>query len=533
MADGAGADEERFAFQASAAESATKARPTMTHIDSVDRRGPPLIGAAQGEGWFVARFQAILAAMTSVGSLEALDPPGGVGGGGRAGRHEIQRGDSLTSAAGQGRDARGERLRTRTLIVMRLLAVVGQAGALAILTVGLKIKAPVLPCFLLIGASAVLNLVLMAAPISRRFARPWEAAAQLVFDTVQLGGLLYFTGGVANPFCVLMIVPVTVAGATLPERYALPIGILSAWLIVVLAITALPLPWIGGHALHLPVLYRVGWVLALLLVMGVTAGFAFWTAGQTARMERALLATETVLAREQRLSALGALAAAAAHELGTPLATISVVAKELAHVTEAGPRREDAFLLVAEAQRCRGILSRLAESPETADTMRERMSLAQLLEEVTAPFKGDKRVRIVTEVEGPEKVEAPQMWRQREVVHALTAFVENAFDFAKKEIEVTAHYTARHITLQVRDDGAGFAPEILDRLGEPYVTTRPGAEGSRSGHIGMGLGFFISKTLLERTEARVEFRNARQGGALVSVRWSRSGAEAIDPDLVA
>ena len=425
--------------------------------------------------------------MASVGSLEALDSSGGASGGGRARHHEIQRGDSLLPVTGQGRDARGERLRTRTLIVMRLLAVVGQAGALAILTVGLKIKAPILPCFLLIGASAMLNLILMAAPVSRRFARPWEAAAQLVFDTVQLGGLLYFTGGVANPFCVLMIVPVTVAGATLPERYALPIGILSGWLIVVLAVTALPLPWAGGHALHLPVLYRVGWVLALLLVMGVTAGFAFWTAGQTARMERALLATETVLAREQRLSALGALAAAAAHELGTPLATISVVAKELAHVTEAGPRREDAFLLVAEAQRCRGILSRLAESPESADTMRERMSLAQLLEEVTAPFRGDKRVRIITEVEGPEKVEAPQMWRQREVVHALTAFVENAFDFAKQEIEVTAHYTARHITLggarrwrrvrpgNSRPTGRTLCHHPTGRRGFPYRPHRYGS----------------------------------------------------------
>jgi len=500
----------------------------MSHIDDTETFARVLIRPEPRKGWFGERFQAILGAMTSrsVGSLEVLGPTHGLSDESRAGRRTADRRDNPVPVAGQGRDVRGERLRTRTLIVMRLLALVGQAGGLAIVTVGLNIKAPVLPCVLLIAASAILNFILMLGPASRRFAKPWEAAAQLVFDTVQFGGLLYFTGGVANPFCVLMIVPVTVAGATLPERYALPIGVLSGWLIVVLSISALPLPWAGGHLLHLPVLYRLGWVIALLLVMAVTAGFAFWTAGQTARMELALLATETVLAREQRLSALGALAAAAAHELGTPLATISVVAKELAHVTEAGPRREDAFLLVAEAQRCRGILSRLAESPETAETMRERMSLTQILDEVTAPFQGDKRVRIVTDVQGPEKVEAPQMWRQREVLHALTAFVENAFDFARQEIEVSARYTAKHITLEVRDDGAGFSPEVIDRLGEPYVTTRPGAEGSRTGHIGMGLGFFIAKTLLERTGSRVEFKNARQGGAMVSVRWPRSGAEA-------
>ena len=234
-----------------------------------------------------------------------------------------------------------------------------------------------------------------------------------------------------------------------------------------------------------------------------------------------------MLAREQRLSALGGLAAAAAHELGTPLATITIVAKELIREAPTPAVREDAELLMSQAERCRDILRRLAATPDKAtDTVHERLSLRPLVQEVIGPHANtSKEVRVEAIVSGAKNVKAPEIRRLPEVTHAFTSFVENAVDFAKSEILVSARFDADSVTIEVRDDGPGFSAEILAKLGQPYVTSRPGAEGSRTGHIGMGLGFFISKTLLERTGAQVTFFNAKPRGAVVAARWDRSIVE--------
>jgi two-component system sensor histidine kinase RegB len=252
---------------------------------------------------------------------------------------------------------------------------------------------------------------------------------------------------------------------------------------------------------------------------------------EAARMALALDVTQAVLSREQRLSALGALAAAAAHELGTPLATISIVAKEMAREAPSGGQvREDAELLIAQAERCREILRRLTETPDAAsDEVHERLSLRQLVAEVTEPHAATPGVRVEAIVSGEKGMKTPDVRRMPEITTAFTSFVENAVDFAEKEVLLSARFDAETISIEVRDDGPGFAPEVLAKLGEPYVTTRPGAEGSRTGHIGMGLGFFISKTLLERTGAVVTFQNGRPHGAVVTARWPRSKIEAGAP----
>jgi two-component system sensor histidine kinase RegB len=418
------------------------------------------------------------------------------------------------------------RLRARTLITLRWLALAGQATALVVVAQVLKFPAPYLPCAVVVGIGGWLNLLLTLTPISRRTATDWEAAAQLAFDVLQLGGLLYLTGGIANPFALLIIAPVTLAGASLPVRYAAALAALAIVVVTGLAVSALPIPWHAGESLHLPAIYRMGLAVALNTGVVFSAGYAHQAAAEAARMELALNVTETVLAREQRLSALGALAAAAAHELGTPLATIAVVAKEMARETPEGSLHDDAELLIAQAQRCRDILRRLGEMPATADEVHERMSLLQFVREVVEPYAKAGAVQVEAVVTGAAGVEAPDVWRWPEVLHAMTSIVENAFDFARKEILVTARFDAETVAVEVRDDGPGFSAQVLAKLGEPYVTSRPGAEGSRTGHVGMGLGFFIAKTLLERTGAVVEFRNGRRGGATVVARWQRSRIEA-------
>jgi two-component system sensor histidine kinase RegB len=245
-------------------------------------------------------------------------------------------------------------------------------------------------------------------------------------------------------------------------------------------------------------------------------------------MELALAATQRVLAREQRLAALGGLAAAAAHELGTPLATIQVVAKELLRSSPPDdPVADDARLLLQQAERCRDILKTLAQKPETGDIVHARLGLAQLIEEVAEPYR-NIGPQVITLVEGPPGEFVPDVRRLPEIVHALSAFVENAADFAISVVEVTARFDPEAISVEVRDDGPGFSSDILLKLGEPYVTSRPQGEGSRSHHQGMGLGFFIAKTLLERTGAEVTFGNERTGGAVIITQWPRSALEAPD-----
>ncbi|HWF01977.1 MAG TPA: ActS/PrrB/RegB family redox-sensitive histidine kinase [Caulobacteraceae bacterium] len=435
----------------------------------------------------------------------------------------------VPEAQGRGQPSRG--IRTGSLVAIRAAMVLGQSALLLVVWRGLGWSVPARACGALIVALAIVNVGVFLSPARRRKAESWEITAQLAFDIMQLAALLGLTGGLFNPLDLLLIIPVTVAGGSLPARRAAALCALAAGLGLLLAFVYLPPPWPtgGDGAFNQP--YAIGSAVALMIALAFATGYTSWTSGESARKELALHVTETVLAREQRLSALGALAAAAAHELGTPLATITVVAKEMVREAGTGPFAEDARLLMEQAQRCRDILKRLAETPEQSDVVHERLSLLQLVREVVEPFAASEEVRVEALVTGPPSVAAPDLWRRPEILHAVTAFVENAFDFARTEILVTARFDAETVAIEVRDDGPGFPPQLLARLGEPYVTSRPGAEGSRTGHVGMGLGMFIAKTLLERTGAKVEFRNGHRLGAIVTARWQRDLIEAQESGL--
>jgi two-component system sensor histidine kinase RegB len=414
-------------------------------------------------------------------------------------------------------------LSIRTLVRVRWLAIAGQTAALIGVTAILGYRAPVIWCAGLVLLSAALNLSIGLTTPRGRMARDGEALLQLGFDILQLAGLLFLTGGVNNPFALLLIAPVTLAAATLPVRQATALGALAGACAIVLALAFLPLPWRAGETLFVPLLYRAGMATAIITGIGFTAGYAWAARREASRMELALDVTQTVLAREQRLSALGGLAAAAAHELGTPLATIAVVAKEMAREAPDW-MKEDARLLLSQTDRCREILRRLTETPEAGDEMHERMSLTQFLDEVIEPHAGGA-IRVEAVVTGPSGAKAPDIRRMPEALHALTSLIDNASDFARSEVLVTARFDTTTIAVEVRDDGPGFAPEVLARLGQPYVTTRPSGENSRSEHTGMGLGFFIAKTLLERSGASVAFDNGKRGGAVVAARWPRDRIE--------
>lgn len=411
------------------------------------------------------------------------------------------------------------RVRIRTLVLLRWLAIAGQAIALVFVRYVLNVEFPLEWAIAAVGVSVAVNLVLTRR--SQELAREWEAAAQLGYDAVQLAVLLALTGGIQNPFVFLFVAPVAVSATVLRPAVTAMLAALTFICVGVISVWRLPLPWPEGATFLMPPLYQMGLASAVLVGLGFTSVYAWRVAAEEERLSIALAAVQAVLAREQTLSALGGLAAAAAHELGTPLATIHLVAKEMARdLAPDDPRAEDLQLLVTQSERCRSILAQLSANRERGDVMIARAPIRSLLEEVISPHEG-LGTEIVIDAQGDGPLEVKRM---PEIVHALGGFVENAVGFAKTRVDIEARWTADVIEIAVRDDGPGFAHAILNRLGEPYLTERD-EEGIAGG---LGLGFFISKTLLERTGAKLEVRNRRppQRGALVKAVWSRSAIEA-------
>jgi len=407
------------------------------------------------------------------------------------------------------------RVRLRTLVSVRWVAVAGQAAAILTVYFGYGFEFPVAATLGAVAVSAVLNAVLMLDRPRAGRLDDRAAGAVLAYDVMQLATLLYFTGGLQNPFSVLLVAPVAVAATSLTRRSTVALGVLAMLCAALLAGWHHPLP--GGVDGSMPRAYAFGLWLALALTIVFVAAYVGRLADEARQMSDALAAAQAALAREQRMSAVGGLAAAAAHELGTPLATIALVAKELTRDAADGPVREDAQLLLSEAMRCRDILARLAAKPEGGGPEGDpfpRPKLSVLIGEIAARYA---RAGIVPEIatDYADGID-PRTARTPELVQALGTLVENACQFARERVGVRAWSDADAVGVDIVDDGPGFPAEVLGRLGEPYVSTRAG-EGEH-----MGLGIFIATTLLSRGGGAVSCANTPGGGARVTVTWPRT-----------
>jgi two-component system sensor histidine kinase RegB len=441
------------------------------------------------------------------------------------------------------------RLRLQTTVRLRWFAVIGQTLAVAFVALGLGFPVPLGYCLAIIACSAWLNVFLRLRYSSRWRLGTRLASALLIYDTLQLSALLYLTGGIGNPFVLLLVAPVTVSAATLPPRNTVLIGAVAFACSTLLVAHHLPLPWNPDFAgsLSIPVIYSLGTLTAIAATLAFLALYTWRLAKESRQMSAALAATEMVLAHEQKLHALDGLAAAAAHELGTPLATIVLVTKELGHhMPKESPYRDDIDLLNSQALRCRELLQKLTKSPAEQDPLHAHLSVVQLLDEASGPYRTG-RVEIAVDA-GPSLLQGGEVQGGREpignrlpgVIHGLGNIIENAVDFARERVEIIARWNDREVTIMVADDGPGFTPEILESIGEPYITTRPNRPVPRPGGLGqprpahaggLGLGVFIAKTLLERSGAVVTFANrAGSGsGAMVHVAWPRRVFEATSP----
>jgi len=350
--------------------------------------------------------------------------------------------------------------------------------------------------------------------------------ALLLFDVLQLAYLLGVTGGLQNPFVLLLVLPVGLGAAILNRTFTAALTAAALLALVVMAGLPSELPWIDG-SLRLPPLYLFASWLSMSLTILLVAGYVWRLADDARRHALALSATQLALAREQELSALGGQAAAAAHLLGTPLGTINIIAKELVReLPSDSPLKEDADELLAQAQRCRETLASLGSGRrDTAHSAFTRAPLSGLLNTIAEPYRSSVMDIEVT-VDVAEGLSEPRVSLAPELRHAIANLIDNAVRFAERRVDIAVLVVPGGVTVEIADDGPGFKPEVLDWLGEPYFSTRR-KEG------GLGLGVFIAKTLLARTGAEVHFTNRdklshRTKGALVRIGWPTGALEQLE-----
>lgn len=437
---------------------------------------------------------------------------------------------------------RDSRLRLQTIVRLRWFAVAGQTLAVLVCHFVLGFELPLGYCLLLIALSAWLNIYLRLRISGRHRLVETNAMVLLGYDIIQLAGLLFLTGGISNPFVVLLVAPVTVSAATLPLRHTFILGAGALAFAAFFILFHMPLPWSATAPRPvLPDLYKIGQFAAVLATMLFLALYVRRLASEARQMAHALSAAELVLAREQRLHALDGLAAAAAHELGTPLATIALVTQELKRGLPKGAigneeLAEDLELLHTQATRCREILQKLTRAPSERDPMHARMTIRQIVDEASEPYRHGN---VIVDVDTPDpethpggfQGEAlsrePEGERQPGILYGLGNLIENAVDYATSRVVLNATWNDQVVSVSIMDDGPGFSIEVMDQLGEPYVRTGTTKKVHNSERAGLGLGFFIAKTLLERSGATLEFDNRElpARGAIVRVSWPRDKFE--------
>jgi two-component system sensor histidine kinase RegB len=418
-------------------------------------------------------------------------------------------------------------VRLDTILRLRWLAALGQLAAVFIVAQGLEFDVEIIPCLSIIGLSAALNLVLQMAFNPMHRLEPVYAAALLATNIVELAALLFFTGGLQNPFSFMFLAPVLISATALPVRLTIALGLLALVCASVLVFFHLPLPWDSDDPLVLPPIYLFGVWLSIVLAIGVTSLYAFQVTEEARKLSDALAATELILTREQHLTQLDGLAAAAAHELGTPLSTIFLISRELENsLQDNSLLAGDIKTLREQAQRCRDILAKITQLSSTGAPF-DRMPLSTLIEETVAPHR-DFGVAIAVRI-AVTGAREPVAARNPAILYGVGNILENAVDFARSIVEVNAWWNNETVEIVVSDDGPGFAPDILKRIGEPYLSRRRGTDEAQGAeHRGLGLGVFIARTLLERTGAKVSFTNRTfpDHGAVVQIAWPRDRFEA-------
>ena len=433
----------------------------------------------------------------------------------------------LAGAAGvrsmlQPRERRGSppsAVDSRLILNIRWLALSGQLLALLFTFLVLEIQIPIGPALFVIGLSVAMNVWQTRRTIITRHESDQSFLA-LVFDVAQLTALLYFTGGLLNPFSVLLLSPVVVSATILRRRETLGLIALVAGCVTFLSLFNMPLPLddIDGTEANL---YLLGLWMAMVLSASFIGIYAWWVSSRARRLDEALSEARLVLAKEQQAVALGTLATAAAHRLGSPLNTITLIAHELsADIHQDDPIYEDVLLLRAEVERCRVILGELDDyqSAESLD-LQTPVPLSTLVDEILTGRLNDSDKKFIVSLDERSAMPMPLVRRGPELMHALEDILRNAGDFAASRVNVTIRCSLNDVKITIADDGPGFAPGVLARVGAPWNSSRD----SKGSH--RGLGIFIASTLIETLGGSILYGNSKAGGGEVKIQLSRDALE--------
>ena len=436
----------------------------------------------------------------------------------------------------------GHWIRLRTLVLLRWWAIAGQVTALIIAERLYNLKLETGLCYLVIGVSVLSNLVAFFVYPENKRLRETETMLFVLFDMLQLGLMLHLTGGLNNPFSILIVGPVTVAASALSSRSTFFLGLAAIAIVSLLMDFHLPLRTEQGFILRVPDIFRFGNWVAIVISVIFLGVYSRWIVTEMHAMSDALEATQMALAREQKLTDLGGVIAAAAHELGTPLATIKLTSSELADELDEAPElQEDALLIREQADRCRDILRSMGRAGKD-DLHLRKAPLMSVLEEAAEPhLDRGKSVNFDIHQDAGDEKSQPIILRRPEIIHGLRNLVQNAVDFAQANVWIESGWDDKTITLRIMDDGKGYPPHLLGRIGEPFVRRRSTHDPQRPGYEGMGLGLFIAKTLLERSGADMSFANgsdsfssdsfsANRSGAVVELVWPRHMIDAMSAE---
>ena len=431
---------------------------------------------------------------------------------------------------------RGEWIRLRTMIFIRWVAISGQLAAIVTAFQYFELALNLSLCFFAVGLSALANIVAsLLFPESKRLSE-LENVFMILFDLFQLAFLLFLTGGLNNPFSFLLIAPVVVSAAALKKRSTFIIGSAAVFIVTLLSHFYVPLESLSGKTLTIPDIFLFGNWIAISTGIVFLAFYSTRVTSELNTMSDALFATQTALSREQKLTDLGGVVAAAAHELGTPLATIKLTSSELIEELKNFPELlNDALLIRDQADRCGNILNNMGSAGKD-DLQMHQALLAEIIREAAEPHS-NRGVAIETKISDGHKggIDEPYIIRRPEIIHGLRNMIQNAVDFATSKVWVESSWTKEAINITISDDGYGYPPNLLGRLGDPFLGAKIGKE-NRQGYEGMGLGLFIAKTLLERTGAKIRFSNGHRNqtssqwqsmpsGAIVDIYWPRKKVE--------
>ena len=402
-----------------------------------------------------------------------------------------------------------------TLTILRYIAIFGQFIAINIVFFYLDLKFPIKESYIIIFIGLLTNLFLQFK-IKVNQLKDSYASLFLLYDLFQLSSLLYLTGGILNPFSILMIIPTIVSSTFLSMGTTIILGIITSFLLFTISLTHLPLPGLDSNIFAVPNYYTIGILISILIGLIFLSYFGIRFAGETKKRSEALNKLQEVISKEYELESLGGQAAAAAHSLGTPLATISVVAKELKK--EIGNDKEfskDIDLLISQTKRCSEILKKISKKQIEEDNFLSTIKFEDLLQEIIDSFKETSSKQIELAVDNDQNKIAIR--RTPEIIYGLRNFIGNAVKFSKSKVLITLESNKKFIEININDDGPGIPEDIIEKIGEPYIKSKSKELKSNSG---LGLGSFLGKTLLERQGAKLKFkRNGELGGAVIYLVW--------------